>query len=96
MIDLDELKNFAQLPHIFTADIYSNIKKTITYYDACKAYIVRLLKDIGEGAYKNPCEYDRLKDFINACPKNPYGIDHTPYLLAVIEQMRKEYTNDKA
>jgi len=99
MITLDDLKTFAKLPHIFTSDIYRRIEMSIAYYDACKTYIVRLLKDIGEDAYKKPYEYDRLKEFILDCPKNPYDIDHTPYLLAIIAQMKsqncKEVHDDK-
>lgn len=94
MIDLDDLKIFAKLPHIFTAKLYREIQDAITEYDGYKTYIVRALEYYGEDAYKNPDAYTEVEyDVLNL--KLPLSAERR--LLAVIEQMRKEYvSNDKA
>jgi len=94
MIDLDNLKTFAKLPHIFTARLYREIQETIQTYDGYKAYIVSELERYGEDAYKNPDAYTEVQyDVLNLkLPDEPER-----RLLAIIEQMKKEYvSNDKA
>lgn len=93
MIDHD-LKTFAQLPQIFTAKLYREILETIQTYDGYKSYIVSELERYGEDAYKNPDAYREVEyDVLNLkLPDEPER-----RLLAIIEQMRKEYANnDKA
>lgn len=94
MIDIDDLKTFAQLPHIFSAKLYRDIQDAISEYDGYKAYIVRVLEFYGEDAYKNPDAYREVEyDVLNL--KLPVSAERR--ILAVIEQMRKEYTiDDKA
>jgi len=94
MIDIDELKTFAKLPHIFTAKLYREILETIQTYEGYKSYIVSELERYGEDAYKNPDAYTEVKyDVLNLkLPDEPER-----RLLAIIEQMKKEYANnDKA
>ena len=93
MIDIDELKTFAKLPHIFSAKLYREIQDTIQTYEGYKSYIVSELERYGEDAYKNPDAYTEVKyDVLNL--KLPDETERR--ILAVIEQMRKEYANDKA
>ncbi len=96
MIDLDDLKTFAKLPHIFTVKLYREIQDAINDYDGYKAYVIRRLEYYGEGAYKNPDTYTEVKyDVLN--DRLPEPTERR--ILAVIEQMKlqncKENQNDK-
>ena len=91
MIDHDDLKIFAKLPHIFSAKLYREIQDAINEYNGYKSYIVSELERYGEDAYNDA--YTEVKyDVLNL--KLPEPTERR--ILAVIEQMRKEYTNDKA
>lgn len=91
MIDIDDLKEFTKLPHIFNARLYSDILQAINEYDSFKTYVIRRLEYYGENAYKNPDAYREVEyDILNE--KLPASTEKR--LLAVIEKLKKEYASE--
>lgn len=89
MIDFEDLKEFAKMPHIFNAKIYSEIKQAISEYDGFKAYVVRHLEYYGEDAFKNPDAYTEVEyDILNE--KLPASTESR--LLAVVKKLKEEYS----
>ena len=91
MIDVDDLKEFAKLPHIFNARLYSDIRQAINEYDSFKAYVIRRLEYYGEDAYKNPDAYREVEyDILNE--KLPTSTEIR--LLEVLKKLKKEYVSE--
>lgn len=92
MLDTQDLKDYAELPSEFRADIDPLIDAALDDYFECRSFVRCALDYYGVDAFKDPHAYRNVKyDILNdELPRN-----FELKLLAVVELMRKENCNEE-